>query len=252
MDERPAEPASQRPVAGDIDIASVGALVADPARCRILLALSDGRALPAKRLAADAGVSAATASSHLARLTKAGLLTVEAHGRYRYYRLVGPEVGDLIEALERFAPAVPVRSLRQSHRVHALREARTCYDHLAGRLGVELMRAMIDRGHLVPGEGAGALATGEYVRDVDYSLTESGRALLDELGVRIPAHRWLVRHHIDSTEQRPHLSGALGRGLLERFVELGWVRRAEATRAVRVTATGRQGFAGTFGIHLET
>jgi DNA-binding transcriptional ArsR family regulator len=219
---------------GDVDIAVVGALVADPTRCRILLALGDGRALPASRLAADAGVSAATASSHLGKLTDAGLLTVEARGRYRYYRLAGPEVGNLIEALERLAPAVPVRSLRQSHRARALREARACYDHLAGRLGVELMRVLIERGHLMG--------------DVDYALTEQGQAFLNDLGVRLPPHRPVVRHHMDSSEQRPHLSGALGRGLLDRFLDLGWVRRSDDSRAVLITRAGHRGLDERFDI----
>jgi DNA-binding transcriptional ArsR family regulator len=124
---------------GDTDIAAVGALVADPGRSQILLALDDGRALPAGRLALEAGVSAVAASSHLAKLTDAGLLTVEPHGRFRYDRLAGPEVGALIEALQRVAPRQPIRSLRQGTRAKALRDARTCYDHLAGRLGVAVM-----------------------------------------------------------------------------------------------------------------
>src|ERR1700761_1042874 len=138
---------------GDSDIAAIGALVADRGRCRILLALGDGRALPASRLADEAGVSPATASSHLRKLTGAALLTVETHGRHRYYRLAGPDVGRLIEALQQVAPATPVRSLRQDTRARQLREARTCYDHLAGRLGVTLMRVMLDRGYLAGGDG---------------------------------------------------------------------------------------------------
>src|SRR6201996_7375697 len=140
-------------VAGDSDIAAVGALVADRGRCRILLALGDGRALPASRLADGAGVSPATASSHLRKLTEAGLLAVETHGRHRYYRLAGPDVGRLIEALQQLAPAAPVRSLRQDTRARAIREARTCYDPLAGRLGVTLMQTMIESGYLSGGDG---------------------------------------------------------------------------------------------------
>src|SRR5689334_4098149 len=106
---------------GDADIASVGALVSDPARGRILLALGD-----------EAGVASSTASAHLSKLLDGGLLTVEQHGRHRYFRISGPEVGDLLEALARVAPAAPVRSLRQGTRAQAVRLARTCYDHLAG------------------------------------------------------------------------------------------------------------------------
>jgi DNA-binding transcriptional ArsR family regulator len=233
---------------GDLDISVIGALVADRARCRILLALADGRALPASHLAADAEVTPATASSHLGKLVKAGLLTVESRGRYRYYKQSGPDVGDLIEALERFAPAVMTNSLRQSRRTHAVREARTCYDHLAGRLGVGVMRAMIEREHLAPeADSSDTLAAADRT---EYRLTEQGASFLDELGVRIPPNRRIVRFHLDTTEQLPHLSGVLGRGLLDRFTELGWVQRSAESRAVKVTSDGIWGFGAHFGIDL--
>jgi DNA-binding transcriptional ArsR family regulator len=242
---------------GDSDMSVVGALVADPGRCRMLLALGDGRALPASRLAAEAGVSAATASSHLRKLTEAGLLAVEAHGRRRYYRLAGPAVGTLIEALQQLAPATQVRSLRQGSRAKALRTARTCYDHLAGRLGVELMAAMLERGYLAGGDGvfdpASALRdrrTG-YGRDADYAVTESGRGFLREFGLRAPPRRPLVRYCVDWSEQRHHLAGGLGCGLLDRLNELDWLRRTEASRAVRLTDAGRAGLADVFGVRLD-
>ncbi|MDT4988531.1 MAG: hypothetical protein QOI74_2625, partial [Micromonosporaceae bacterium] len=121
---------------GDADLAAVASLVAEPARARILLALGDGRCLPASVLAAEAGVAPSTASSHLAQLVDGGLLTVAPNGRYRYYRLAGPQVGRLIETLAGLAPTRPVRSLRDGTRAAALRRGRTCYDHLAGKLGV--------------------------------------------------------------------------------------------------------------------
>jgi DNA-binding transcriptional ArsR family regulator len=241
---------------GDTDIAAIGALVADPGRCRILLALDDGRALPASRLAAEAGVSAATTSSHLGKLTAGGLLTVEARGRHRYYRLAGPAVGRLIEALQQLAPAVPIRSLRQGTRAQALREARTCYDHLAGRLGVALMAALIDRGHLAGGDGTfdPSLAQTDkhtgYGNDVGYTLTPSGGDFLTGFGLTIPPRRRLIRYCVDWSEQRHHLAGALGRSLLDRLTEADWIRRADATRAVRITETGEKGLDATFGIRL--
>lgn len=236
---------------GDADIAAVGALVADPGRCRILLALGDGRALPASRLAAEAGVSAATASSHLRKLTSAGLLCVESSGRHRYYRLAGPAVGRLIETLEELAPATPIRSLRQGTRAKALRDARTCYDHLAGRLGVELMSSLVRAGHLDGGDGARSdtdppVGQGQ---DVDYVLTGSGAQFLADLGVSTTrGRRPLIRYCVDWTEQRHHLAGALGRGLRDRLAELGWIERARVDRAVRVTDAGRDGLAETFGV----
>ena len=242
---------------GDTDIAAVGALVSDPGRCRILLALNDGRALPASRLAAEAGVSAATASSHLGKLTDAGLLTVEPHGRYRYYRLAGPAVGKLIETLQQLAPVAPVRSLRQDIRARALREARTCYDHVAGRLGVEILRAMIERGYVTGGDGSydpeeaqSDHRTG-FGHDVDYTITESGKAFLDEIGVRIPEHRRMIRYCIDWSEQRHHLSGALGRGVLDRLLELDWIRRTDVSRAVCITEAGRRGLHDVLGIRVS-
>jgi DNA-binding transcriptional ArsR family regulator len=213
----------------------VAALVADRSRSAILAALCDGRALPASRLAAEAGVSAATASSHLAKLTAAGLISVEAHGRHRYYRLAGPEVARLLETLQQFAAPRPVHSLRES----VLREARTCYDHLAGRLGVEVMAALLAHGYL-DGDG-----------DDAYVLTARGDRFVADFGIVVPPRRRLIRHCVDWTERRHHLSGALGRGFLDRFFELDWIRRTEATRAVRITPAGRAGFRDVLGVELD-
>src|SRR3954469_12685561 len=145
--------AAMLPAGGDVDIAALASLLADPARCTVLLALDDGRALPASVLADEAGISRPTASSHLRKLTDAGMLAVETHGRHRYYRLAGPEVAALLEQLVRLAPLRPVRSLREGTRAARLRSARTCYDHLAGRLGVQLMGSLLDRDVLVGGDG---------------------------------------------------------------------------------------------------
>jgi DNA-binding transcriptional ArsR family regulator len=241
---------------GEPDLARIGALVSDQARCRMLLALGDGRTLSASGLAAAAGVTAATASSHLHKLTAGGLLAVEAAGRRRNYRLAGPEVAALIEALERLAPALPVRSLQQSQRARAWREARVCYDHVAGRLGVELMRTMVERGHLEPvGDATQADATQADATQADagqvrYAITAEGGVFLEALGVTVPPSRRPVRHHADSTAEGPHLSGALGRALLVRFVDLGWVRRQKNQR-LQVTPDGVTGFDLRFGLHLE-
>jgi DNA-binding transcriptional ArsR family regulator len=239
---------------GDADIAAVGALVADPTRARILLTLDDGRALPATRLAAEAGVSAATTSNHLRKLADAGLLVVEAHGRYRYYRLAGPEVGRLIEALQQLAPAAPVRSLREGTRTQALRRARTCYDHLAGQVGVALMAAMLQRGYVTGADGAFRPETASrdkrigHGHDIDYQLSPEGQAFVTEFGVEFPPRRPVVRYCVDWSEQRHHLAGGLGWGLLRRLLDLDWIRRIPATRAVQITDAGHAGLNTTFDI----
>jgi DNA-binding transcriptional ArsR family regulator len=245
---------------GDADIAKIGALVADPARARILLALGDGRALPASVLADEAGVAASTASAHLGKLVDGGLLTVESHGRHRYFALADERVGELIEALARLAPAAPVRSLRQGTTAQAVRTARTCYDHLAGMLGAGLMTAMIER-DLLRGGGGGfdRSAPGDDRlsapgSDLDYRVTERGVAELGAFGIDFQAlavkPRPIVRYCVDWSEQRHHLAGSLGAALAERMFELGWVSRRRGTRAVRVSDEGREGLRGTFGLQL--
>ena len=124
--------ATEQPVQGDADIAPIAALIGDPARARVLTALTDGRALPASRLAAEAGVAPSTVSEHLARLLAAGLVTMRPEGRSRFYRLASPAVAEALEAISRISPPQPIRSLRQGTYARALREARTCYNHLAG------------------------------------------------------------------------------------------------------------------------
>jgi DNA-binding transcriptional ArsR family regulator len=247
--------AAELPTGGDADIAAVASLLADPARCKVLLALDDGRALPASVLADEAGISRPTASSHLNKLTNAGLLTVETHGRHRYYRLSGPEVGELLEQLGRLAPARPVRSLREGTRAARLRSARTCYDHVAGRLGVAVMGSLLDREALVGGDGRydpsrdGHDALSKPGRDLHYELTDVGRHFLAGIGVEMPTgKRPLVRYCVDWTEQRHHLGGGLGRAVLDRFLSAGWVKRVPRGRALTVTDQGRTALADAFDI----
>jgi DNA-binding transcriptional ArsR family regulator len=249
---------------GEADIARVGSLVADPARARMLMALGDGRALAASVLADEAGVAASTASAHLAKLVEGGLLTAQSHGRHRYFALAGPEVGRLIETLAGLAPPVPVRSPARSHpstRAHAVRTARTCYDHLAGRLGAGVMAAMLERGLLAGGDGIFRPETARGDRlsspgsDVEYRLTELGLRELSGFGIDFDAlarrQRPLIRSCMDWSEQRHHLAGSLGAALAGRLLELGWVARAPRGRAVLLTPLGAAGLARTFGLELE-
>jgi len=241
---------------GDVDIAHVAALLGEPSRARMLLVLADGRALPASVLAREAGVAPSTASEHLGRLVEARLLGVESWGRHRYYRLAGPEVASAVEALARLAPIASARSLRGSDRLRALRQARTCYDHLAGRLGVALMESLL-RGDLLTG-GDGCFHPEASLRDrlsapgrdVDYRLTADGEQRLRRFGVDArPGGKTLaVRYCVDWSEQRHHLGGGLGAALLSRLLALDWVRRAPHGRALTVTPDGWRGLEGAFGV----
>ena len=237
--------------AADANVAQVASLIGEPARAAVLMALIDGRALAASTLAEEAGVARSTISGHLGRLTDAGLVEVEASGRNRYYRLAGAEVAETLESLARLAPPKPIRSLRQATRAHALRRARSCYDHLAGRLGVTLTDALIDRGHLVA-ERVSSDATDPILgpgRAHAFHLTDGGAAHLAELGVEIEprSRRPLIRYCIDWSEQRPHLGGALGAGLLELLLKREWVRRGSG-RAILTTPAGEAALLERFGV----
>ncbi len=244
---------------GDADLSRVAALVGDPTRTRILLALGDGRALPAGVLANEAGVAPSTISQHLSNLVAGGLLRVEPYGRNRYFRLAGPAVAYALEALAQLAPAVPVRSLRDGTRAEALRRARSCYDHLAGRLGVALMAAFLKQGLIEGGDGLfhpeAALCDRLAVagRDSGYRLTAKGASVFTGFGIDLagPHARPVVRYCVDWTEQQHHLSGWLGAALLERLLAMDWLRRAQRGRVVHLTDDGRHGLQRAFGVELQ-
>ncbi|HEY0183105.1 MAG TPA: helix-turn-helix transcriptional regulator [Rhodopila sp.] len=219
-------------------MASVAALLGDPARANMLTALLDGRALTAKELAFAARVSPQTASGHLARLTDASLLAVERQGRHRYFRLSSPLVGHMLESV--MAVAGPAPRLTSWRGGEALRNARTCYDHLAGRLGVALADSLCEAGHVALSHDGG-------------EVTESGHAFLRGFGAQ-PAtgKRVFCRPCLDWSERRPHIAGRLGAALASRCLELGWIARQRDSRAVTVTPAGTAGFATTFGIHLQS
>ncbi len=223
------------------DIAEIGALIGDPGRANILSALLDGRALTAGELAYAARVAPPTASWHLSGLTKAGLLAVEKQGRHRYYRLASPAVAQMLEAVMNVAAGGPPRRRTAWKGGEALRTARTCYDHLAGRLGVALADALMAGGDIELNEDGGR-------------VTEKGAATLAAFGIAAETpqkrRRPFCRPCLDWSERRPHLAGALGAALAGRAFELGWVERLRDTRALAITETGRSGFAERFGIAL--
>jgi DNA-binding transcriptional ArsR family regulator len=209
------------------DITAITSAIGEPARAKMLAALMDGRALTATELALEAGVSPSTASSHLARLQRAGLIALAAQGRHRYFRIATSAIATLLESLMGMAAAeVKVRS---GPRDQALRRARVCYDHLAGERGVQLLERMRQRG-LIRGDG-GFL-----------EVTAAGASWLAELGIDVTAlarkSRPLVRACLDWSERRDHLAGAVGAAILARLFELRLAKREAPGRAVVISARG--------------
>lgn len=238
---------------GDPEIARVAAVFADPRRARVLTALADGRALPAGRLAEEAGVAASTISNHLAILLNHGFVTARQEGRHRYYRLASADVEGVLEALARLAPRAPVTSLREHTKASALRTGRTCYRHLAGRLGVRVFRRMIDVDWVAGGDGLHhpdesedrLSAPGKGTR---YRLTGPGARALAQLGVPEAALSTTraLRYCVDWTEQAHHLAGPLGTAVTGRLFDLAWITRGTVPRSVRLTERGEEGLRGLF------
>jgi DNA-binding transcriptional ArsR family regulator len=225
-------------VQGDADIAAAAALLAEPARAALVTAVIADGALPVTDLAERAGIAPSTASEHLSRLVAGGFLDSEKRGRQRYFRLADPAVAAAVEALALVAPQPPVRSLREATRSELLREARTCYDHLAGKVGVALAQSLEHQRVLV-------------LRNGDFVLGPRAAARLADLGVDLAPleslRRPLVRGCLDWSERELHVAGSLGAALANRFFELGWIKRRERNRSVEVTAQGRAGFASELG-----
>jgi DNA-binding transcriptional ArsR family regulator len=219
-------PGAGTPRVPERDLAPVASLIGDPTRIAMLAALAEGRSLPAGDLARRAGVHPATATAHLRRLVEGGLVRVRSQGRHRYHELAGPHVAAAIEALALLAPAAPVRSLRTDRAAKTLAEARTCYDHLAGRRGVQLRDRLLS---------AGALHMAD---DRDHQLTGTGRRLVAEVGVRLDeldnTRRVFARTCVDWTQRRPHLAGALPAALTRQFLTMGWLAPASG-RSLRVS-----------------
>ncbi len=228
----------------DANLAIPAALIGDPVRARLLLALMDGRAYPAGDLARGAGCTAQSASNHLAKLLEGGLVLMQQEGRHRYYRLAGRDVAEAVEALQRLTPAPRFTEAPRTRAARQLRDARSCYDHLAGRLGVALAEALEARGHIVADPDNARM----------YQVTPAGERWFADFGVDTAptaGRRIFARACLDWTERRPHLAGALGARLFHRLFALGWIARTEGGRGLRLTLAGVQGFKRTLGVELE-
>jgi DNA-binding transcriptional ArsR family regulator len=222
-------------------MAEIAALVGDPARANILCALLEGRALTATELAFAAGVSPQTTSGHLAKLHGARLIDLCRQGRHRYYRLAGPHVGQMLESIMSVALTGPPRYQPRARIDDQMRQARTCYDHLAGCLGVAIADRLVALDYVVLGPEAG-------------EVSEAGATFLGHMGVDLSAarsrKRVFCRPCVDWTERRPHIGGAVGAALATRCFDLGWIERIRDSRALTVTPAGRRGLAELLELSL--
>ncbi|MBY8876468.1 winged helix-turn-helix domain-containing protein [Actinacidiphila acidipaludis] len=230
---------------GASGLAALAGLLADETRAAVCLALLDRRARTGAELARYCGVAPSTMSEHLSRLVDGGLLVRERQGRHGYVRLAGPDAAAFVEDLAaRVAAPVsaPAGGLRAHSAGRAMARGRTCYDHLAGRLGVAVTDAMTARGMLR--------------QDTGFALTEDGVAWLTGLGAdlagRPSSRRPLARSCLDWTERRPHLAGTAGAELCRLVLDRGWARRVGTGRAVRATPLGERELARTLGIPAGT
>lgn len=228
-------------MAADVDVSGVARVLTDPTRVRLLLALGEDRQLAAGELAALAGVSPSAASFHLARLVEAGFLKADQRGKHRYFQIANPAVPRAVEALAVLAPPAPVRSLRQSQVGQAVRFARICDGHLAGRVGVALLQAMLTEGLLTEVPGGCA-------------VTAAGTQRLAELGVDLSAAPGsaaaFAPYHPDWSENAYHLAGPLAEALTHRLLDRGWISHRRNGRAVRITPVGRSGLRDHFHVDL--
>jgi DNA-binding transcriptional ArsR family regulator len=223
------------------DIARIGTLIGDPARANMLTVLMDGKALTATELAQAAGVSLPTASAHLSKLEDGGLLTQRKQGRHRYFALAG-ETAALLETIMGFAASRGHLRHRPGPRDPALRQARICYDHLAGDYGVRMLDSLLQRGAIVADEET-------------LSLTPQGRQYICDMGMDVDGlsspRRPLCKACLDWSERRFHLAGTLGKALLSDFIARGWARREADSRAIRFTREGTDRFFALFPVKSQ-
>ncbi|ALC81707.1 MULTISPECIES: ArsR/SmtB family transcription factor [Bacillus] len=214
-------------------VSVVAALIADKSRASILESLMNGKSFTASELATQTKITIQTASSHLAKLVEGNLLAVEKHGRYRYYRLASVEVAEMIEMLSSFAPTPKVQSLKESRTKDSIHYARTCYDHLAGTLGVNWTQYLLDNSFIIE-------------KERDYVLTQTGTAFFQSLGINIDQlqkkKRAFARKCLDWSERRYHLAGALGAAATDHFIENKWVERNHENRSLLLTEKGKENF----------
>ncbi|WP_163527219.1 ArsR/SmtB family transcription factor [Halobacillus ihumii] len=221
------------------NVAEVASILGEPSRSLILTSLMDGRFHTATELAYMAGIKQQTASFHLSKLMKANLIVMEKHGRHRYYQITDGEVAQILESFLTLSRPPEVRSLKQSNQMKTLKSGRTCYDHLAGELGVSLTESMVQEGLI---EKA----------DKEFMVSSKGEKFFAEFGLDISTlrekRRSFSRVCLDWSERQHHLAGALGHAIAIKLFEMNWIERIPSSRAVKVTEKGKEGLKKQFNM----
>lgn len=223
------------------NISALTALLTEKSRAAILAALMDGKFHTASELAFMASIKPQTASFHLAKLEENNLVICEKHGRFRYFRLANEEIANTLEILMSISPPPEVRSLTQSSQLKRLKNARTCYDHLAGGVSVNLTNIMQEAGYI-------------EINNKTFIVTAKGELFFKDLGVDLVGlskkRRSFSHACLDWSERTHHLGGALGNGLFERYIELGWIKTKDNSREIIITTLGKSGFKDFFGLEI--
>ncbi|ASZ18579.1 MULTISPECIES: helix-turn-helix transcriptional regulator [Bacillus] len=224
-----------------MNISKVDLLLHSDLRVHILSYLLDGKAYPASELAHVAKIKPKTATYHLSKMQEEGILSIEKHGKHSYYRIFNSEISKILESFLVISPQEKIKPLRQSSQSSEFRYARTCYNHLGGKLGVAITNSLLDKGYLIK-------------NDLYFHITKTGQEFFKELGIDInkitQKQRIFAKACLDCSEREHHLAGSLGNALLEKFLQLNWIQRVPKSRAIKLTPNGTKKFEQMFSIDI--
>lgn len=224
-----------------MDISKVDLLLRSDSRVYILSYLLDGKAYPASELAHVAKIKPKTATYHLSKMQEEGILSIEKHGKHSYYRIFNSEISKILESLLVISPQEKIKTLRQSSQSNEFRRARTCYNHLGGKLGVAITNSLLDKGYLIK-------------NDLYFHITKTGQEFFKEIGIDIneitQKRRIFAKACLDRTEREYHLAGSLGNALLEKLLQLNWIQRVPKSRVIKLTPNGTKKFEQIFSIDI--
>ncbi|NPC93009.1 helix-turn-helix transcriptional regulator [Bacillus sp. WMMC1349] len=224
-----------------MNVSEVALFIRSKSRAQILTYLLDGKAYPTSELAHVAKIKPKTATYHLSKMKEEGILSIEKHGKHSYYRLSNSEISQILESLLVITPQEKIMPFRQPSQSSEFGCARTCYDHLAGKLGVAITNSLLDKGYLIKNE-------------MHFHITKTGQSFFTKFGINVneikQKKRIFAKACLDWTEREHHLAGSLGNALLEKLLQLNWIQRVSRSRAIKVTPNGKKELEQIFSIDI--